>query len=65
MNRNAAAYFSVGCGRCAKGGTPDCKVLTWPKELGELRRLVIDSGLVEESKWGFLVTPSMEPMFFR
>lgn len=45
-------YFLQGCGRCPLGGTPRCKVHFWTEELAELRRIVLDSGLTEELKWG-------------
>lgn len=52
MNQHADTYFTAGCGRCAKGGTPACKVNTWAAELAELRALVREAGLTEECKWG-------------
>ncbi len=53
MNRHADTYFTAGCGRCPKGGTPECKVIsTWQAELAALRALVLASGLTEECKWG-------------
>lgn len=52
MNTNVKTYFTDGCGRCPKGGTPECKVHKWPEELAQLRRIVLDCGLTEESKWG-------------
>jgi uncharacterized protein YdeI (YjbR/CyaY-like superfamily) len=52
MNQHADTYFTDGCGRCAKGGTPACKVNTWAAELAALRALVLDAGLNEECKWG-------------
>lgn len=52
MNLNADNYFTAGCGRCPKGGTPDCKINTWQAELAALRALVLASGLMEEVKWG-------------
>jgi uncharacterized protein YdeI (YjbR/CyaY-like superfamily) len=52
MNQYADTYFTTGCGRCAKGGTPACKVNTWAAELAALRGLVLDAGLTEECKWG-------------
>lgn len=45
-------YFTEGCGRCALGGTPSCKVHNWPKELKALRSLILSCGLNEELKWG-------------
>ena len=52
MNQHADTYFTAGCGRCAKGGTPACKVNTWAAELAALRSLVLEAGLTEECKWG-------------
>lgn len=52
MNQTAETYFTDGCGRCAKGGTPACKVNTWAAELAALRALVLEVGLTEECKWG-------------
>lgn len=52
MNQTAETYFTTGCGRCAKGGTPACKVNTWAAELAALRVLVLEAGLTEECKWG-------------
>lgn len=52
MNKTVATYFTAGCGRCAKGGTPACKVNTWAAELAALRALVLEAGLTEECKWG-------------
>jgi uncharacterized protein YdeI (YjbR/CyaY-like superfamily) len=52
MNKIVEHYFTDGCGRCPLGGTPDCKVNTWKKELQTLRSIVLDCGLKEESKWG-------------
>lgn len=45
-------YLAEGCGRCSLGGTPNCKVHTWNKELVLLRDIVLDCGLTEELKWG-------------
>lgn len=44
-------YFQKGCGRCKLGGTPECKVHRWPKELKLLRKIVLSCGLTEEIKW--------------
>jgi uncharacterized protein YdeI (YjbR/CyaY-like superfamily) len=52
MNQHADTYFTDGCGRCSKGGTPACKVNTWAAELAALRTLVLEAGLTEECKWG-------------
>ena len=52
MTRDVETYLSSGCGRCELGGTLQCKVHQWPEELRELRRIILDCGLREESKWG-------------
>lgn len=52
MTRDVDTYLAEGCGRCHLGGTPDCKVHTWNEELVVLRRILLDCGLTEESKWG-------------
>ena len=38
--------------RCKFGGTPKCKVLNWVPELDFLRKLLLETGLIEEIKWG-------------
>ncbi|WP_296700687.1 DUF1801 domain-containing protein [Algoriphagus sp.] len=52
MNTSVDNYFIDGCGRCSLGGTPQCKVHSWTEELYQLRKLLRQSELVEESKWG-------------
>ena len=44
-------FLEIGCGRCEFGGTPDCKVKPWTKELKLLRKLLLGAGLTEEIKW--------------
>ncbi|UII29576.1 YdeI/OmpD-associated family protein [Fulvivirga ulvae] len=51
-NPKIDAYLAEGCGRCPLGGTPDCKVHNWQKELKLLRTIVLGCGLTEELKWG-------------
>lgn len=51
MNPAIDAYLADGCGRCPLGGTPQCKVNFWRKELELLRMIVLDCGLTEELKW--------------
>lgn len=51
MNPEVDTYFEIGCGRCALGGTPDCKVHKWQEEMAQLRRILLDCGLTEEVKW--------------
>ncbi len=50
-NPKVDEYFVVGCGRCPLGGTPDCKTLTWTKEMQALRNILLASELTEEVKW--------------
>jgi uncharacterized protein YdeI (YjbR/CyaY-like superfamily) len=51
LNPEIDLYLAEGCGRCPLGGTPQCKVHDWTKELKRLRSIVLDCGLVEELKW--------------
>ena len=44
-------YLESGCGRCAFGGTPQCKVQSWVEELRLLREILQESALTEEIKW--------------
>ena len=53
--QNVDDFLRDGCGRCAKGGTPDCKVHLWTQELNFLRNLCLESGLTETIKWGMPV----------
>ncbi len=52
MTLKADTYFTDGCGRCPLGGTPQCKVHRWARELELLRNLALECGLTEELKWG-------------
>lgn len=52
MTTTIETYLLEGCGRCSLGGTPQCKVHTWSKELKALRSIVLDCGLTETVKWG-------------
>ncbi|MFC4220215.1 YdeI/OmpD-associated family protein [Flagellimonas marina] len=51
-NPEVDEYIAEGCGRCDLVGTPDCKVQSWQEEIKALRRLLLESGLTEERKWG-------------
>jgi uncharacterized protein YdeI (YjbR/CyaY-like superfamily) len=44
-------YLAAGCGRCKKGGTPDCVVHRWDSILVEMRALALECNLFEEVKW--------------
>ncbi len=46
------SYLRDGCGRCDHYQTPACKVHLWTEVLVALRELLLESGLVEEMKWG-------------
>ncbi len=52
MNPQVDKYLIDGCMRCKYGGTPQCKVRNWVKELELLRQIVLETGLTEEIKWG-------------
>ena len=52
MNVLVDQILEIGCGRCKWGGTPQCKVHTWEKELPALRNILLECGLNEEVKWG-------------
>jgi uncharacterized protein YdeI (YjbR/CyaY-like superfamily) len=45
-------YFAKGCGRCERFVTPDCSTRRWADGLNHLRRICLESGLVETVKWG-------------
>lgn len=49
------AYLEIGCMRCKKGGTEDCKVLPYVQELRRLRGFLAETELVEEMKWSMPV----------
>jgi len=44
-------YVAIGCGRCALGGTPECKVHKWTEELETMRDILRNCNLKEELKW--------------
>jgi uncharacterized protein YdeI (YjbR/CyaY-like superfamily) len=45
-------FFSKGCGRCERFATQDCSTRQWHRGLSDLRRICLESGLVETVKWG-------------
>ena len=51
-NPRVDPYFTDGCGRCPLGSTPQCRVNLWTEPLRQLRRIVLETGLTEELKWG-------------
>ena len=44
-------YLVDGCGRCSKGGTPNCTVHKWHPILVAMRELATECMLTEEVKW--------------
>ena len=52
MTKDASQFFREGCGRCHKGGTPECKVHRWTTELALLRSWILMLQFKEECKWG-------------
>lgn len=51
-NPGVDEYLAEGCGRCDKVGTPECKINLWREGLVELRKVVLDTPLTEDRKWG-------------
>ena len=51
MITNIEEYFSKGCGRCERFATPDCSTRQWIRGLTDLRRICLESRLVETVKW--------------
>lgn len=45
-------YFTRGCGRCARFGTPGCSVRLWSAGVNALRDICRAAGLDETVKWG-------------
>ena len=45
-------FMADGCGRCALGGTPRCKVNRWRDILEQLRDYMLAAGFIETRKWG-------------
>ncbi len=44
-------FFTQGCGRCDRFGTPDCSTKRWKRGLADLRRICLGTGLEETLKW--------------
>lgn len=51
MKSEVDLYLEEGCGRCSYYQTPQCKVHSFPNELRELRKIVLETELQEEYKW--------------
>lgn len=49
--QNFTDFVTLGCGRCDKGGTPECKVHAWTAEVNLLRNILQETGLEETIKW--------------
>lgn len=47
MNPQVNKYLIDGCMRCKYGGTPQCKVYNWQRELEMLRQIVLETKLTE------------------
>ena len=45
-------YLIDGCMRCKLGATPNCKVHNWQTVLQTLRKILLETNLTEEIKWG-------------
>ena len=45
-------FFTRGCGRCERFGTPDCSTRRWADGLATLRAICREAGLEETAKWG-------------
>lgn len=52
MITDVEAYFTRGCGRCARFDTPDCSARRWAEGLKALRGTCLSQGLEEAVKWG-------------
>lgn len=52
MTTDIQEYFTSGCGRCDRFGTPDCSTRIWRETLAELRAICLGAGLEEHVKWG-------------
>ena len=51
MITDPAEFFTKGCGRCERFGTPDCSTRPWIEGLNAIRRICLDLGLEETVKW--------------
>lgn len=45
-------FFTKGCGRCDRFATPDCSTRQWADGLTDLRRICLETDLIETVKWG-------------
>ncbi len=51
MISDIETYFVQGCGRCERFATSDCSTRQWNQGLKDLRKICLDSQLVETVKW--------------
>jgi len=52
LNPKVDLFIADGCGRCDYYATDKCKVRSWQIELQHLRQIMLETGLVEDVKWG-------------
>ena len=52
LNPKVDLFIADGCGRCDYYATDKCKVRSWQMELQHLRQIMLETGLVEDVKWG-------------
>lgn len=52
LNPKVDLFIADGCGRCDYYATDKCKVRLWQMELQHLRQIMLETGLVEDVKWG-------------
>ncbi len=52
MITDIEAYFTKGCGRCARFATAECSTQKWRAGLADLRRICLKAGLRETVRWG-------------
>ena len=52
LNPKVDLFIADGCGRCDYHATDKCKVRSWQMELQHLRQIMLETGLVEDVKWG-------------
>ena len=52
LNPKVDLFIADGCGRCDYYATDKCKVRSWQMEFQHLRQSMLETGLVEDVKWG-------------
>lgn len=53
MNARVDEFLEKGCGRCSLWNTPKCKALQWTDGMVALRKILLQTEMQEEVKWGF------------